>query len=229
MASVYKVNATGAAAIAASMTVPASSTYQLVSVTVALDGDPTTSELFSVTLNAQRWARLNDVLVYSLDLSAATTTNLVWFPDEPFLLEAGDAIDVAFPNHRDKYLRIANHGAGGVMAYTTALALRVYKDISSSADDALLTDLIAAAQRKIDMHCKRTFEASADTTRHFDFSTEYIEWLTLNLDKDLCSITTITNGDGVVVASDEYHHGTTQQYAVLCYSSIVQQGYSLDI
>jgi hypothetical protein len=90
------------------------------------------------------------------------------------------------------------------MAYTTALALREYKDIASSADDALLTDLIASAQKQIDNYCHRTFEASADSTRYFDYSTDNIDWLTLWLDEDLCAITTVTNGDSVVVASDEY-------------------------
>jgi hypothetical protein len=89
------------------------------------------------------------------------------------------------------------------MAYTTAQSLRVYKDIASSADDALLTDLIAAAQRVIDMHCRRTFEASADSTRYFDYSEEYIDGPDLWLDEDLCSITTVTNGDSVVVAAGE--------------------------
>lgn len=89
------------------------------------------------------------------------------------------------------------------MSYTDALSLRTYKDISSSADDALLTDLIAAAQKMIDMHCRRTFESDTDGTRYFDYSSEYIEGNTLWLDEDLASITSVTNGDGVVVAANE--------------------------
>ena len=97
MASVYKVNVTGAAAIAASLTVPASATYQLVSVTMHADAAATTSENLTITLNANAGAAY-DTLLYSLDLSAASTVDLVWYPDEPLLLEGGDAVDVAFTN-----------------------------------------------------------------------------------------------------------------------------------
>ena len=97
MASVFKVNATGAVAIAASMTVPAGGTYRLVSVTLALDAAPTTSEDFTITLDANAGAAY-DVLLYSLDLSLGSTVDLVWFPGEPLLLEGGDAIDVAYTN-----------------------------------------------------------------------------------------------------------------------------------
>jgi len=103
------------------------------------------------------------------------------------------------------------------MAYTTARSLRAYKDISSSADDALLTDLIAAAQKMIDMHCRRTFESDTDATRYFDYSAEYIEDNTLWLDEDLCEITTVTNGDSVVVASGErttYPRNSTPYFGI---------------
>ena len=97
MASVYKVNVTGAAAIAASVTVPASTTYRLISVTMHSDAAATTSEDFTITLNANAGAAY-DTLLYALDLSAASTVDLVWYPDEMLLLEGGDAIDVAFAN-----------------------------------------------------------------------------------------------------------------------------------
>ena len=93
------------------------------------------------------------------------------------------------------------------MAYTDAQSLRAYKDISSSADDALLTDLIAAAQKEIDNYCHRTFEASADSTRYFDVhggADGPVDGSVLWLDEDLCAITSVTNGDSVVVASSEY-------------------------
>ena len=97
MASLYKINVTGAAAIAASVTVPASVTYRLISVTMHADAAATTSEDFTVTLNANAGAAY-DTLLYSLDLSAASTVDLLWQPDVPLLLEGGDAIDVAFAN-----------------------------------------------------------------------------------------------------------------------------------
>ncbi len=89
------------------------------------------------------------------------------------------------------------------MAYTDVIGVRQYLDIAGAGDDALLGDLIDSAQEAIDVYCRRTFEASADSTRYFDYSSEYIDGLTLFLDMDLCAITTVTNGDGVVVASGE--------------------------
>jgi len=97
MASVFKVNVTGAAAIAASVTVPASDTYQLISVTMHADAAATTSENFTVTLDANAGAAY-DTLLYALDLSAASTVDLLWQPDVPLFLEGGDAVDVAFAN-----------------------------------------------------------------------------------------------------------------------------------
>ena len=97
MASLFKVNATGAAAIAGSITVPASATYQLISVTMHADAAATTSENFTITLDANAGAAY-DTLLYALDLSAASTVDLLWQPDAPLLLEGGDAVDVAFAN-----------------------------------------------------------------------------------------------------------------------------------
>ena len=97
MASVFKVNTTGGTAIAASLTVPASATYRLVSVTLHFSAAPGTSENFTITLDAHAGAAY-DTLLYSLDLSTGSTIDLVWFPDEPLLLEGGDAIDVAYIN-----------------------------------------------------------------------------------------------------------------------------------
>lgn len=97
MASVFKANVTGAGAIAVSMAVPTSATYRLISVTMHADAAATTSEEFTITLNSRAGAAY-DVPLYALDLSAASTVNVVWYPDEMLLLEGGDAIDVAFAN-----------------------------------------------------------------------------------------------------------------------------------
>ena len=94
---VFKVNATGGNALAASFSVPVGHTYKLISVTLHMSAAPTTSENFTITLDANAGAPY-DTLLYSLDLSAGSTTDLVWFPDEPLLLEGGDAIDVAYTN-----------------------------------------------------------------------------------------------------------------------------------
>ena len=97
MSSVFKVNATGGNAIAASMAVPTGATFRLVSVSLNMSAAPTTSENFTITLNANAGA-VYDVLLYSLDLSTGSTTDVVWFPDELMLLEGGDAVDVAYAN-----------------------------------------------------------------------------------------------------------------------------------
>ena len=90
------------------------------------------------------------------------------------------------------------------MAYTTVGAVRKYLGISEASDDELIKTLIDAAQEAIDIHCRRTFEASADSTRYFDYSSEYIDGADLWLDTDLCAITTVMNGDSVEVAASEY-------------------------
>ena len=100
-------NATGAAAIATSYA-PAAA-FWLESVTLNLNTAPTTSESFTITLNANDGAAY-DTLLQSVDLSAAATTDLVYKPDGgPLLCESGDAIDVAWANTDTKTygLRIA--------------------------------------------------------------------------------------------------------------------------
>jgi hypothetical protein len=96
-ASVYKINATGAAAIAASMTVPAGRAYRLISVSVKFSAAPTTSESLTITLDANAGAAY-DALLYTINPSLLATTVICWFPDQPLYLEGGDAIDVAFTN-----------------------------------------------------------------------------------------------------------------------------------
>ena len=90
------------------------------------------------------------------------------------------------------------------MAYVTVADVKRYLGISEDSDDDLLYELIAAAQKAIDLYCRRTFEASADSTRYFDYSPQCVDGYDLWLDEDLCAITTVTNGDSEAVASDEY-------------------------
>ena len=95
--SVFKVNGTGAAAIATSLTVPAGQSYQLVSVSLKYSAAPTTSENLTVTLNTNAGAAYDTVL-YTVDPSVGAITSLLWQPDEPLYLEGGDAVDVAYTN-----------------------------------------------------------------------------------------------------------------------------------
>jgi hypothetical protein len=90
------------------------------------------------------------------------------------------------------------------VAYTTAEVIKRYLGIPVAADDTLLGECIVRAQAMIDAHTGRTFEAAAASVRYFDAETDLVDAYTLHLDYDLCSITTVTNGDGVVVAASEY-------------------------
>jgi len=94
------------------------------------------------------------------------------------------------------------------MAYCTTADVRTYLGITGTGDDALIGDLITRAQAAIDARCRRTFEASSDSTRTFDVSKD-TEDSTLWLDDDLAQITTVTtnadNGSGgSEITSSEY-------------------------
>ena len=88
-------NATGAVAIATSTTVAAH--FRLLAVTCHFDAAPTASENFTVTLNANDGAAYDTVL-FSVDPSATSSTDLVYIPDGDLIFESGDEIDVAFAN-----------------------------------------------------------------------------------------------------------------------------------
>jgi hypothetical protein len=91
------------------------------------------------------------------------------------------------------------------MAYTTVSALKTYLGVVGNTDDALLTALIARAQAIIDAYCGRTFEAAQDSTRKLDAKLSVsTDKRTLYVERDLCAITSITNGDGVSVGAAEY-------------------------
>lgn len=91
------------------------------------------------------------------------------------------------------------------MAYTTVSALKTYLGVVGNTDDALLTALIARAQAIVDAYCGRTFEAAQDSTRKLDAKLSVSpDKRTLYVERDLCAITSITNGDGVSVGAAEY-------------------------
>jgi len=92
------------------------------------------------------------------------------------------------------------------MAYIEKAELKYYKDIQGGTDDTLIDLLIASAQKYIERKTHRVFEASSDTTRYLNAARQ-VEGRTLYLDKDLCSITTITNnadGTSEVIAAANY-------------------------
>lgn len=78
------------------------------------------------------------------------------------------------------------------MAYTTAANVKTYLGISGSGDDTLLGTLVARAQAIIDAYTGRTFEASTET-RYYGI--DAVEGNLLHVDKDLLTVTTLTNGN----------------------------------
>jgi len=90
------------------------------------------------------------------------------------------------------------------MAYTNITTVKSYLgDVQGSGDDALITGFIAATQTYIDGYCHQTFEAATDSTRTFDPTCD-VDGPTLYFDAPLIAITSVTNGDGVVVAPTAY-------------------------
>lgn len=91
------------------------------------------------------------------------------------------------------------------MAYTTTAAVKSWGSITNTTMDTAIGLIIPQVQAAIDTHCNRTFEASADSTRYFDAMADISEdYRTLYLDADLCSITSVTNGDSTTVTSSQY-------------------------
>jgi hypothetical protein len=94
---IAKTVATGSAAIATSVLVPAGQVYRVVSVALHLSAAPTTSENLTITLNSAT-AAAYDTLLYTLDPSSVAATNVLWQPDALLYLVAGDSLDVAWTN-----------------------------------------------------------------------------------------------------------------------------------
>jgi hypothetical protein len=94
------------------------------------------------------------------------------------------------------------------MAYTTAAEVRSYLVTTSAVHDTLLTALIARVQQRIDSYVGFSFEAAADTTRTFDARSIYkgghLDGRELVFDTWCCQLTSVTNGDGTVIASTYY-------------------------
>jgi hypothetical protein len=87
--------------------------------------------------------------------------------------------------------------------YTTTSAVKTYLHIGGSADDALIGALITRASRLIDDHCGRWFSAETQM-RYYDAVGAHIVGNLLLLDADLLTITTLTNGDGSEIDSEDY-------------------------
>lgn len=91
------------------------------------------------------------------------------------------------------------------MAYIERMQLREELGLGASAvsDDGLLDRCCARAQAFVEAYTRRNFEAVTQT-RYFGL--EQVEGQVLLLDRDLLTVTTLTNGDsaGTVLASSAY-------------------------
>ena len=86
--------------------------------------------------------------------------------------------------------------------YATLAEFKLFQDIGSTDtdDDKVIEDLVEASSRYIDRWTGRTFYARTET-RYFDIP----EGRELEMDDDLLTITTLTNGDGGEIANTEYN------------------------
>ncbi len=94
-ASVYKVEFEGIGPITRSYLVPGDHAVRLISVSCVFNIAPITAENFTITVDDANGNNF-DVLLYTLDVSAGATTDILWQPDEELMLVPGDAIDVAY-------------------------------------------------------------------------------------------------------------------------------------
>lgn len=89
------------------------------------------------------------------------------------------------------------------MAYLSVSALKTHLGISETTDDVLLEDIIDGCKSIIDGQLGMTFEAATNTSRTFDAIRD-VDGYDLLLDYPLCSINSITNGDGTTVTTAQY-------------------------
>lgn len=88
------------------------------------------------------------------------------------------------------------------MGYVTTADVKQYLGITTAGDDSLITSLIERAEGVIESYTDRVFEAET-TTKYFGIDNIDGRWLYI-WSYDLLSVTTLTNGDGVEIASANY-------------------------
>jgi hypothetical protein len=93
MAKNIPFRATGAAAIASSLTPPGP--IELVCVKLHLSAAGGAAENFTVTINSET-AAAYDTLLFSQDMN--TVTDILWLPDQPIPIVNNDVIDFAYAN-----------------------------------------------------------------------------------------------------------------------------------
>jgi hypothetical protein len=101
------------------------------------------------------------------------------------------------------------------MSYVTNSEVKQYLGISVSTDDSLIDSFIDRAQGVIESYTGREFEATT-ATKYFDTDNIEGRWLYL-WGYDLLSVTTLTNGDGTELTSEQYRlepRNETPKYAI---------------
>lgn len=94
-ASVYRISATGAGAVAAVATVPAGMSYRLLSVAAHFSAALVSAGSLTITLDS---ADGSDYDVLLLTASMIGLTDYVWIPDQDVCIVGSDAIRVAYTN-----------------------------------------------------------------------------------------------------------------------------------
>jgi hypothetical protein len=93
------------------------------------------------------------------------------------------------------------------MAYLLRDDLKRYLGIAvaDTSEDALLDDLLADAQARIDVYCDRTFEADSDEARTFR-AVESVVGSLLMMNDEICQVAGVTNGDaaGTLIGGGAY-------------------------
>jgi len=100
------------------------------------------------------------------------------------------------------------------MTYTTRVAVKSELKITATTDDTLIDGYVTLVQRIIEAYpplgTGRVFEVSTDTTRYLDAPPDSLDNrldgpnYVLLLPDDLCSITTVVNGDGTTLTTSDY-------------------------
>jgi len=91
------------------------------------------------------------------------------------------------------------------MAYPTLAQCKAFMGVAGAGDDIPIAQILAAVVEQVEQYCARVFVAGA-ATHTYPVSSPWVsrDLLTLYLFRDLVSVTTLTNGDGVVIAAANY-------------------------
>lgn len=120
------------------------------------------------------------------------------------------------------------------MAYTTYAAVKAELKLTNDNDQTLINGYVTLAQRMIEMPrpvgCGRVFEVFSDTDRYLDAPQDTTDrsldgplyLLLLMPAGDLCSITSIVNGDGTTISASDYV--TEPRYNTPYYGIRLKQG-----